>query len=327
MLDYVNSLNQKRGVSRRTLVCVAASCLFHFSGILVIYMFPWLLAGGYLHQFRGFHWGLAITDEDMEQWRMVAVLESPDRMNMPSTETLRKILGLGDREEGAGTPPIEVSFGLPDAPEIDKPPLPQVLPKIENPEVVIPDNIRPGVDDETKPDTGSSVETPKADPVEPGTGRDIFAAKPEAASKIEIAGDPVPRKIPDGIQPPAPPSAAKPEPVKPAVKEPGGSSSIGLFDTGGFPMGDYKEIVENLVKAKWFIPSNLKNTFGGTIIVFYIDRNNGSVSGVHIEMSSGSDSLDRAALSAVYQASPFPPPPKGFPLPRVGARFALFHDP
>ena len=329
MLEYANSLNQKRGVSRLTLVCLVISCFFHFFVILTLYLFPQLLAGGYLHQFRGLRWGTVVTDEDMEDWRMVAIVERPDRMNMPSLETLRS-LGLGDREEGAGSPPIEIRFGPPEALETDKQPLPQIPPKVEEPEIVVPDNRGPGDDDAAKPDTESSVESPKTEPAEPGTGRDALAAKPETAPKVEIAADMVPRKIPDTMQPPAP---SAPPPAKPDAAKPGGvdeamsKSGVGLFDTGGFPMGEYRDIISELVRSKWLIPSNLKNnTFGRTAVVFYIDKN-GRVADLRVEASSGNKSLDSAALSAVWTAVPFPPLPKGFPRERVGVRMFLNYEP
>jgi len=329
MLDYVNSLNQKRSISRLNIVSMAISCFLHFCLILALYMFPQLLTGGYWHQFQGFRWGTGITDIDMEEWRMVTILERPDRMNMPSLETLRS-LGLGAREEGAGAPPIEIRFGPPEALETDKLPLPQVPPEIEEPEIVIPDFRGPGEDDTTKPDTGSSTESPNTEPAEPGTGRDILAAKPETAPEVEVVADVVPRTIPDSIAPPAPPSppsAAKPETAKPTVADEAvDSSGVGFFDTGGFPMGEYRDIISLRVRAKWLIPSNLRDTFGRTAVVFYIDRN-GRVTDLRVEATSGNRSLDTAALGAVMSAVPFPPLPKGFPRERVGVRIFLNYVP
>ena len=331
MLDYAKSLNQKHDVSRLTIVCLVISCVLHFCIILALYMFPQLLAGGYLHQFRGFRWGTVGTYEDMEQWRMVAILESPDRMNMPSLETLRSF-GLGERDEGSGSPPIEISFNQPDALETDKPPLPQIPPKINDPEVVIPVDRGPGVGDETKTDTGRSGESSETEQAEPGAGRDTLAAKPDAASTTEVSAEGVPREIPSGIQPPAPPPAAKTDTAKPDTAKTDvadgsvGSSGVGFFDTEGFPMGEYRDIISALIKSKWFIPSNLKNSFGRTAVVFYIDRN-GRVIDLRVETSSGNQSLDNAALSAVFNAAPFPPLPKGFPRERVGVRMYLTYEP
>ena len=327
MLDYVNSLNQKRSVSRLKIVCLAVSCFLHFCVVMTLYLFPQLLAGGYLHQFRGFRWGTAvITDEDMEQWRMVALLEPPDRMNMPSPETLRAILGRGDREEGAGSPPIEIRFGPPEALLTDKPILPMIPPETEDPEIVIPDSRRPG-DDETKADTENSGESSTTEPAELGTGRDVLAAKPKTAPEFEVAVNAVPQKIPETIQPPAPPPAKKPDVTElSASNETAGSSGVQFLDTEGFPMGEYSNIISEFVRSKWLIPSNLKNTFGRTDVVFYIDRN-GRVIDLRVEASSGNRSLDNAALGAVFSANPFPPLPKGFPRERVGVRLFLIYEP
>jgi len=328
MLDYVNSLNQKRSVPRLKITCLVISCFLHFCLVLTLYLFPHLLAGGYLHQFRGFRWGTAvITDEDMEQWRMVALLEPPDRMNMPSPETLREILGRGNREEGAGAPPVELRFGHPEALVTDKPVLPMIPPESEEPEIVIPNNRKPG-DDETNSDAENSGESSITEPVEPGIGRDILAAKSKSIPEFEVAVNTVPQKIPETIQPFTPPlSAAKPDVTEPsASNETVSSSGVGFFDTDGFPMGEYRDIISELVKLKWLIPSNLKNTFGKTAVVFYIDRN-GRIIDLRVEASSGNRSLDNAALGAVFSANPLPPLPKGFPRERVGVRLFLTYEP
>ena len=328
MFDYVNSLNQKRAAPRLKIICLIISCFLHSCVVLALYLFPQLLAGGYLHQFRGFRWGTAVvTDEDMEQWRMVALLEPPDRMNMPSPETLREILGRGNREEGAGAPPIEISFGSPEALETDKPNLPMIPPEIEEPEIVIPDNRKPGNEDEKRPDTENSYESSTIEPAEPGAGRDVLASKPKTAPEVEVAINQVPQKIPETIQPPAPPPAAKPDISEQLVSdETAGSSGVHFFDTDGFPMDEYRDNMSKLVKSKWLIPSNLKNTFGRTAVVFYIDRN-GRVTGLRVEESSGNRSLDNAALSAVYNANPLPPLPEGFPRERVRVLLYLSYEP
>ncbi|MCL2878047.1 MAG: TonB C-terminal domain-containing protein, partial [Acidobacteria bacterium] len=202
-------------------------------------------------------------------------------------------------------------------------------PKIEEPEIVIPDSRGPGDDDTTKPDTGSSGESQETEPAEQGIGRDVLAAKPDAAPEVEVAADLVPRKIPDTIQPPAPPS---PPPAKPDAPKPAGTnktvrgSGAELFDTQGFPMGEYQDIVVERVRANWMIPSNLRNSFGRTAVVFYIDIN-GRVTDLRVESSSGNNSLDSAALSAVWSAVPFPSLPKGFPRERVGVRLFLTYEP
>jgi len=327
MLDFVNNLNQKQGNPRRTAMSLAASILIHFCVFMLFSLFPELLAGGYHRQFLGVRWGAApVSDNDMELWRMVTILEPPERMKMPSTETLRRSLGLGDREEGEGAPPLELRFGPPEALVTDNLPLPQIPPIIEEPEIVIPDNRMAGVGDGTRPDTGGVGELPEAKPAEPGTGRELLAAKPESSAKVDVAFESVPSKIPETLQPPAPPLYVQPPAAKPTVADgANGSSGIGLFDTDGFPMGEYRDIIHVRVRSNWFIPSHLRDILGRTTVVFYIDRE-GRVSGLQRESSSGSDSLDIAALSAVMDAAPFPPLPKGFPRERVGVRMSLIVD-
>ena len=322
MLEYANSLNQKRGISRRTVVCWTVSCLFHSVFILVLFLFPELLAGGYNDQFRGFRWGTDATD--LEPWRIVALLDPPTRMNMPSIETLRKSMGLGDRDEGAGMPPVQVRFGPLEALETDNPPLPQIPPKIEEPEVVLPASSVQNTNPDAENETGNDGESEKPVQADLGTGNDMIAAKPEPAPRIEVAADAVPRKIPDSIRPPAPPP---PPPAESAgVKEPGRNSDSSLFDTRGFPLENYEEIVVSRVRSKWFIPSNLKQSQGRTVVIFYINKN-GQSTGLRVALTSGNNSLDVAALSAVSESDPFPPLPQDFPGDRIGVRLALIVEP
>jgi TonB family protein len=103
------------------------------------------------------------------------------------------------------------------------------------------------------------------------------------------------------------------------------SQGSGLFDTKGFPMGDYATLVIERVKSNWFIPSNLRNSQGNTTIVFYIGRD-GHFVDARIVVPSGSNSLDLAALSAIVESNPFPPLPEGFPADRVGAKFVFSYN-
>jgi len=328
MLDYVSSINQKRAVSRLSIACLALSCFLHFCLILLFYFFPQLLAGGYLHNFRGFRWGTVVNnDDDNERWRMVAILEPPESMNMPSPETLRKILGAGVRDEGEGMPPIELNFNPPDSMEMELPSMPKSPSVVEEPEMVIPVIRPPGVADETSLDAGSSGESETALVAEPGTGVDILAAKPEAKTETQISENNVPQKIPETLPPVNPPPLSeKPDAVKPPPEnELGNSSAPGLFNTGGFPMGDYKEIIEAMVRERWLRPSNIKGSSRRTTTVFYINRS-GRAEDLRLEVSSGNQSLDSAALNAIWTAAPFPPLPDGFPRERVGVRMILIDD-
>ena len=91
-------------------------------------------------------------------------------------------------------------------------------------------------------------------------------------------------------------------------------------------MGEYRDIISELIRSKWFIPLHLKGSFGRTAVIFYIDKN-GGITGLRVEITSGNQSLDNAALGAVWEAAPFPPLPKDFPRERVGVRMFLTYVP
>ncbi len=70
------------------------------------------------------------------------------------------------------------------------------------------------------------------------------------------------------------------------------------------------------------LPSNLRNYQGNVTIKFYITKD-GQIVDARIEVLSGNDSLNLSALTAVWDSSPFPPLPRGFPSDRVGARLVF----
>ena len=98
----------------------------------------------------------------------------------------------------------------------------------------------------------------------------------------------------------------------------------GLFDTKGFPLGDYAQLIIERIKGNWFIPSNLRNSQGRSTLIFFIEKD-GQVSGLRIVAPSGSDSLDLAALNSVL-VTKFPPLPRGFPGEHVGAKFIFSYN-
>ncbi len=103
------------------------------------------------------------------------------------------------------------------------------------------------------------------------------------------------------------------------------SEGTGFFDTRGFPLGDYASSIIERVKGNWFIPSNLRNSQGRTTVIFFIDKD-GRFTDARIVTSSGSSSLDLAALNAIIGSNPFPPLPKGFPGEHVGAKFVFSYN-
>jgi len=147
-----------------------------------------------------------------------------------------------------------------------------------------------------------------------------------------------PKKIPEAISPPERPpqtALAKTPEVPPAANSTSQifedqekalrSEGSGLFDTKGFPLGDYASAIIERVKGHWLIPSNLRNSKGRTTVIFYIAKN-GNYTDARIVASSGSNSLDLAALNAIIGSNPFPPLPTGFPGNQVGAKFVFSYN-
>ena len=334
MLSYVDSLNRKRDSSRLMLVCMTISCVIHFCVFMLFFLFPELLAGGYFRHFRGVHWMVADRDdEDMKEWRTVAILEPPRRMKLPSSEILRESLGLGDKETGEGTSSGAVRIGHhDDALETDDAQMTRISFEIEESEVVVPDVTPPGAEDGVEYDTGSFTKPSETEFADPGIGRDVIAAKPEPTPDVTQVTEVTPIAIPETITPPSQPTQSSPNPAfSPSTRPPdvktvatasARESGIEFLNSEGFPMDAYRDILSERIKAKWFFPSNLKNTFGKTAVTFYIDRN-GRVSGLRVDATSGHSSLDIAALTAVMDAAPFPPLPTGFPGERVSVRIFL----
>ena len=328
MFDYAISRNQRVKPNQRTFASWIASALAHCLVLLLLIEFPQMLKGGRDHQFRGILGAASDSEDSDKDWRTVTMLESPERMTAPPAAILKKMLPQWDKE-GSGVPPIRVRFGDLNAILSDLPPMPKAPKDTKNPDISLPENPLASVSPQAKPnkdagDSGSSA-----------GNRDSNSNKNELPGQIsgndpktEISANTAPSKIPDSINPsPNPATAAKSsagvfENEQGALRSPG----IGLFDTKGFPLGDYKDIIVARVKGKWFIPSNLKNSQGQTTIVFYIDKD-GRYTNARIVASSGNNSLDFAALAAVIESNPFPPLPKGFPGDRIGVKLVLIVEP
>jgi periplasmic protein TonB len=315
MLDYAVTQNQKHGLSGRTIICLTASFLVHFLFFIILIEFPQLFEAGYYHQFRGIQRNFE-EDED-RNWRTVTILENPKRMEMPSTAMLKKLLA--QEKNGSGAPPIRINLGNLAAALAQLHPLPK-SPQKES-KLPLPVNEKAPAPSDIKPAAQVAYSSnDQKNPADKETEIAITAQKSEP--KTEIAATTTPSKIPDTIkpQPPAPTTDTLKAPV--SNQKVSQNSGIGLSDTKGFPMGDYKDRIVERVYAQWQIPSNLNDYKLKTIVVFRIDKE-GRCINIKIASSSGYRSLDDAALSAVKNSDPFPPLPKGFPGEDIGVKFTL----
>jgi TonB family protein len=328
MFDYAISRNQRVKPTKRIFASWMASAFTHCLMLLLLIEFPQMLRGGRDHQFRGIFGARSESEDTGKEWRTVAILENPKRMVAPSTAMLQKILPRWDKE-GLGTPPIRVRFGDLNAILSDLPPMPKAQKEVKKPDISLPENPLAAASSQPKQtkdagDSGSSAGNRDSNSNNKAPSGLASGTDP----KTEISTNVAPSKIPDSINAsPSPPTAPKSsagvfENEKGALRSPG----IGLFDTKGFPLGDYKDIIVARVKGKWFIPSNLKNSQGQTTIVFYIDKE-GRYTNARIVASSGNNSLDFAALAAVIESNPFPPLPKGFPGDHIGVKLVLIVEP
>lgn len=86
------------------------------------------------------------------------------------------------------------------------------------------------------------------------------------------------------------------------------------FDTKGFNFGKWLRDFYYKVYSNWIIPlafESLRRS-GMLTLHFYVARD-GSVSGLELMDSSGVESYDDAALSAIARSNPFLPLPEGYP--------------
>jgi len=338
MFDFAISQSQKKRPTRRIFISWVASCLVHAIVLLLLVQYPQLLRGGIYHRFRAVALLLGQkADGGDKDWRTVTVLKDPSKMLVPSAETLKKLL-FDWNKKGQGTPPVRIGWGDVKSTLLDNaPPMPRVRKEDKQPELSLPPNettfagSAAAQGDQSQPgQSGSDSSSGQADSTGGRKGT-INLPPPGPAPKSETASSVAPTKIPDSIKPAPGSTAGKnqngPDSVKifeneqKAIRSP----DSGFFDTKGFPMKEYADLIIERIKGKWFIPSNLRDSQGHTTVVFYIDKD-GRFMNARIVMTSGSNSLDLAALNAVIESNPFPPLPKDFPGDHVGAKFVFSYN-
>ncbi len=164
------------------------------------------------------------------------------------------------------------------------------------------------------------------------TDTDGAAKAPEAAPQKQIEDKPDAEIIEQAQQTPKTIDKTQAQETKTAKK--GDAPSIADQIAGLAPIPDYKigappkfspvgggqakttylTILYGLIMPHMRIPSSAKAnpTITKGVVSFYIDEA-GNLTHQAIYKSSGSAELDAAAISAVRQAAPFPPPPRGLP--------------
>jgi TonB family protein len=87
-----------------------------------------------------------------------------------------------------------------------------------------------------------------------------------------------------------------------------------LSDTRGVDFGPYLDRIVYIVRRNWLavIPESARRGEKGRVGVVFEILKDGSVPQLRLVASSGSDPLDRAAVSSIHASVPFPPLPQEF---------------
>lgn len=332
MFEYAISQNQRQKPTNKILASCVASLAIHITLLVLLVQFPQLLQGGMLSRFRVIALitqGLTQkTSDDEDEWRTVTVLRPQSRMQAPSVEQLKKLIYDWEKQgAGKGAPPIRVRWGDEQKAALNTPPPPKIKQESKTPVLQFPAaelaSTTPGSATEIQSPAGKSPDNAPGSPVavrvESAAGKKdtLTLPPPGSPAKSETAANAPPRSVPEGIKQPAQIYRVFEDEQK-AIRSP----ESGFFDTKGFPLGEYANLIKERIKGKWNIPSHLQSFQGHTTVVFYIDKN-GRYGNARIVKSSGSNSFDIAALMAVIESDPFPPLPKGFPGNHIGAKFVL----
>jgi len=275
---------------------------------------------------------------DADNWRTVTVVRTSPMMT-PSAATLKKHLYDWDRKEKeGGVPPVQVRWGTEQEAALRETSVPVPRVQQDGEELKLPHPIPEAAEAPTftgeesgKPGSSASgfpIEAIRTDS-SAGNGATVYLPPPGTApappAETSAAASTAPASIP---KPPAEAALVRSEPATKVFENEQKaihSEGSGLFDTKGFPLGEYANQIIERIKGNWLIPSHLRNSQGRTTVVFFIDRN-GRFADARIVLSSGSDSLDLAALNAVIVSNPFPPLPKGFPGDHIGAKFIFSYN-
>jgi len=322
MFDYAISGNRKRRPAKWILASGLISSLAHFIVLLLLIEYPELLRGGVYQRLIS-----QPPADDNRLWRTIAVL--PSTMTMPSAETLSKLGSDSEKKTPKEkSPPIRKSDIQAVLSNQDTKPIVRPGGGNSSPSLPAHGDAAP-VAISTTSGTGSSGSL-DANQNE-GNGGQKPAALPTSGLEPKpavAAANVAPSKIPDTIMVPLDIPAVPAKNLNGPGEGPKTIRASGVIidnDSKGFPMGEYTNLIVEMLKEKWLIPSYLKDSQGHTTVHFYIDKN-GHTWGAHILAGSGNITLDRAALSAALSYDTLPALPKGYPGDHVGVRFVFSYN-
>ena len=101
-----------------------------------------------------------------------------------------------------------------------------------------------------------------------------------------------------------------------------------LSDTMGVDFNPYLLRILSLVRRNWYsvIPEIARLGKQGRVVLEFSILRNGNVPDLILRGSSGTESLDQAALSSIHLSAPFPPLPPEFPGQDIRLRFIYLYN-
>src|SRR6266571_7452968 len=101
-----------------------------------------------------------------------------------------------------------------------------------------------------------------------------------------------------------------------------------LSDTHGYNFEKYLGQLTQEVRTKWYsgMPDSARQGQKGRVVLIFTVLRDGRIQDLRIVSGSGTESLDRAAATAVQSASPFPQLPADFTDNRIVVQFAFLNN-
>ncbi|MBI2838978.1 MAG: TonB C-terminal domain-containing protein [Acidobacteria bacterium] len=98
------------------------------------------------------------------------------------------------------------------------------------------------------------------------------------------------------------------------------------FDSGGFDLSEWAELVKQKVRSNWVIPTAALMGMKGVVSIYVVIEKNGEITRADIVSSSGIISMDSSSLNAIRSSNRLPPLPAGFPKPNLQGRVTFFYN-
>lgn len=212
---------------------------------------------------------------------------------------------------------------LPTVPSEPQPATPQRVPNQSQDQE--PQKEEPTEEPPEEPEEPQETEAPKEpQPIDP-TLDDPFAPKPYKKLSSKQRKDLAKKAEMEMMAQDRKPSGALTE----RYDNPNGSraNQTGFsIDTGGHDLGPYLNILKQLVKSNWRIPSIARYEVRGFSIIDFKLHKDGRITDAYIYTQSGYEPLDAASLNAITGIYKAPPLPKHIDEPFIPIKFGFYYN-